>query len=123
MDQAALAAAANVSRNTVVSFESGQRSPGVNNLAAIKAALEAAGAVFLASGALLEGGPGVRLHVAALSPEDLKAKIETIEEQLAQPDPDLSPSPEAGMHQLEKARKQHVVTKLKNRRAKLTRES
>ena len=39
MDQAALAEASSVSRNTIVSFESGQRTPGANNLAAIRSAL------------------------------------------------------------------------------------
>lgn len=47
MDQAALAEAANVSRNTIVSFEKGQRTPGANNLAAIRTALEAAGVEFI----------------------------------------------------------------------------
>jgi transcriptional regulator with XRE-family HTH domain len=56
MDQAALAKAANVSRNTVVGFEGGQREPGANNLAAIQSALEAAGVEFTNG-----GQPGVRL--------------------------------------------------------------
>jgi transcriptional regulator with XRE-family HTH domain len=60
MDQAALAAAANVSRNTIVSFESGQRIPGANNLAAIQRALETAGVIFVAENG---GGSGVRLTV------------------------------------------------------------
>jgi transcriptional regulator with XRE-family HTH domain len=50
MDQASLAVAANVSRNTIVSFESGQREPGTNNLAAIQAALESAGVEFTNGG-------------------------------------------------------------------------
>lgn len=49
MDQAFLAAAANVSRNTIVSFESGLRAPGANNLAAIQRALESAGVEFISS--------------------------------------------------------------------------
>jgi DNA-binding XRE family transcriptional regulator len=59
MDQAALANAANVSRNTIVSFEKGQRTPGANNLAAIRSALEAAGVIFIDSNG---NGPGVRLR-------------------------------------------------------------
>lgn len=47
MDQAELAKAANVSRNTIVDFEKGRRTPGANNLAAIRAALEAAGIEFV----------------------------------------------------------------------------
>jgi transcriptional regulator with XRE-family HTH domain len=61
MDQAVLAEASNVSRNTVVAFERGQRAPGGNNLAAIRAALEAAGVVFLDPNG---NGPGVALRKA-----------------------------------------------------------
>lgn len=60
MDQAVLAKAANVSRNTVVDFEKGKRTPGANNLAAIRIALEAAGVQFLADGETATG-PGVAL--------------------------------------------------------------
>lgn len=59
MDQATLAQASNVSRNTVVSFEKGQRIPTMNNLIAIRAALEAAGVEFMDENG---GGPGVRLR-------------------------------------------------------------
>ena len=38
MDQAVLATAANVSRNTIVDFEKGRRTPNPNNLAAIRTA-------------------------------------------------------------------------------------
>ena len=58
MDQNALAAAASVSRGVVIDFEKGRRTPGVNNLAAIRAALEGAGVEFIARNG---GGPGVRL--------------------------------------------------------------
>lgn len=61
MDQARLAEAARVSRNTVVSFEKNQRTPNPNNLIAIRAALEAAGVEFIAENG---GGPGVRLRGA-----------------------------------------------------------
>lgn len=60
MDQAVLAKAANVSRNTIVDFEKGRRVPGKNNLAAIRAALESAGVIFLDGGQCVDGGPGVR---------------------------------------------------------------
>lgn len=59
LDQATLADAANVSRNTVVAFEKGQRVPNLNNLLAIQTALEAAGVVFLAENG---NGPGVALR-------------------------------------------------------------
>ncbi len=58
MDQATLAEAANVSRNTVVDFEKGRRSPNTNNLLALQNALEAAGVIFVAENG---EGPGVRL--------------------------------------------------------------
>jgi transcriptional regulator with XRE-family HTH domain len=58
LDQAGLAELANVSRNTIASFEGGLRMPGANNLAAIRAALEAAGVEFIAENG---GGAGVRL--------------------------------------------------------------
>jgi DNA-binding transcriptional regulator YiaG len=56
MDQATLAAAANVSRNVVIDFEKGRRVPGRNNLAAIQRVLEEAGIEFIDGKA-----PGVRL--------------------------------------------------------------
>jgi len=57
LDQAELAERANVSRNVVVDFEKGRRTPTSNNLAAIRAALEVAGVEFIAENG---GGPGVR---------------------------------------------------------------
>lgn len=61
MDQNALAAAAHVSRGVVIDFEKGKRTPGPNNLAAIRAALEAAGVQFLDNGTV-STGPGVALR-------------------------------------------------------------
>jgi hypothetical protein len=51
---------ANVSRNTVVNFEGGQRALGVDNLAAIRSVLETAGVEFID----FDGRPGVRLRTA-----------------------------------------------------------
>ena len=58
LDQAGLAANANVSRNTIVDFEKGRRTPNVNNLSAIQRALEAEGVQFIPENG---GGAGVRL--------------------------------------------------------------
>jgi transcriptional regulator with XRE-family HTH domain len=58
-NQSQLADAAHVSRMTVVDFENGSRVPHSNNIAAIRAALEAAGVEFIAQNG---GGPGVRLR-------------------------------------------------------------
>lgn len=55
--QTELAEAARVSRQTVVDFERGARTPYPNNMTAIRAALEAAGIEFTNGDA-----PGVRLR-------------------------------------------------------------
>lgn len=62
LDQARLAEMANVSRNVIVDFETGRRTPNPNNLAAIRRALETAGVAFMDAGSSLEGGVGVRLR-------------------------------------------------------------
>ncbi|MGO4840799.1 helix-turn-helix domain-containing protein [Rhizobiaceae sp. 2RAB30] len=75
--QAQLSDASKVSPATLANFETGKRVPIANNLAAIRAALEAAGVVFLADGeTTTTGGPGVRLRPATdegIRPEDLNA--------------------------------------------------
>jgi transcriptional regulator with XRE-family HTH domain len=53
-----LATRAHLGPSTIRDFEKGRRVPTTNNLAAIKRALEAAGAVFIPENG---GGPGVRL--------------------------------------------------------------
>jgi transcriptional regulator with XRE-family HTH domain len=60
-NQLQLAEAAKVARQTLVDFERGARVPYPNNLAAIRAALEAAGVEFIEENG---GGPGVRLKGA-----------------------------------------------------------
>ena len=59
--QVQLASVAKVARGTLISFETGGRTPTAANLAAIQAALEAAGVEFIAQNG---GGPGVRLRKA-----------------------------------------------------------
>ncbi|QTI79024.1 helix-turn-helix domain-containing protein [Roseomonas marmotae] len=63
-NQAQLAEAAQVARQTVVDFERGARTPYPNNLTAIRAALEAAGVEFIPENG---GGAGVRLRKASES--------------------------------------------------------
>ena len=54
MSQGALADLSNVSRQTIVDFETGGRKPGRNNLSAIRGALETAGVRFTANGVELD---------------------------------------------------------------------
>ena len=59
MSQADLAKSANLSKQTLVDFERGARTPYPNNLLALQSALENLGVVFVLADA--EYGPGVRL--------------------------------------------------------------
>lgn len=59
--QSKLAERSNLGESTIRDFEKGRRVPSVNNLAAIRLALESAGVAFLDDGASIDGGPGVRL--------------------------------------------------------------
>lgn len=59
ISQGELAANANIGKSTLVDFERGTRTPHPNNLAAIRAALEAAGVIFIDENG---EGPGVRLR-------------------------------------------------------------
>lgn len=58
VSQTELAQQANVSRQTIVDFERGARTPYANNLLAIRTALETAGVEFIEENG---GGAGVRL--------------------------------------------------------------
>ena len=59
--QSDLGGRSNLSESTIRDFEKGRRIPGPNNLAAIRAALEAAGVIFIEENG---EGPGVRLRKA-----------------------------------------------------------
>lgn len=61
-NQDALATAAKVGLNTLRNFEAGKSAPMVNNLAAIQAALEAAGIEFIPENG---GGAGLRMRARA----------------------------------------------------------
>ena len=77
--QADLGQRSNLSESTIRDFEKGRRTPGVNNLAAIRAALEAAGVVFVP-----ENGeaPGVRMKKVKTMTERKKLKADDIEARL-----------------------------------------
>jgi transcriptional regulator with XRE-family HTH domain len=57
--QTELGRRANLSESTVRDFEKGRRVPSINNLAAVRAALESAGVIFVDENG---EGPGVRLR-------------------------------------------------------------
>lgn len=59
--QTKLAQMSNLSESTVRDFEKGRRTPSVNNLSAMRRAMEDAGVVFQDAGEVVKGGPGVRL--------------------------------------------------------------
>ena len=61
LEQADVAERAGIARATLIDFEKGQRVPRASTIAAIRAALEAAGVDFIAENG---GGPGVRLRKA-----------------------------------------------------------
>jgi transcriptional regulator with XRE-family HTH domain len=77
LDQARLAEMANVSRNVIVDFETGRRTPNPNNLVAIERAFETVGVAFMDAGSSIEGGAGVRLRngrsSATIALDDLNA--------------------------------------------------
>jgi transcriptional regulator with XRE-family HTH domain len=61
MSQDDLAAASKVAKATIAAFELGQRQPYQRTIAALRAALEDSGVIFLAANG---EGPGVRLQKA-----------------------------------------------------------
>jgi transcriptional regulator with XRE-family HTH domain len=75
--QSKLAETSNLGVSTIKNFEAARSIPTINNLAAIRAALEAAGVEFIAENG---GGPGVRLRKSgaaadsAILIEDLNAQ-------------------------------------------------
>lgn len=62
-EQGEIADAANVARATLIDFEKNQRVPRASTIAAIRAALEAAGVIFVEENS---EGPGVRLRKGQL---------------------------------------------------------
>lgn len=62
MSRADLAAMAKVAVSTLADFEVGKRTQHTRTVEALRVALEAAGAVFMATGEQVDGGPGVRVR-------------------------------------------------------------
>lgn len=71
--QTDLADVANVGLSTVKNFEAGRSAPIANNVAAIRAALQGVGVIFIAENG---EGPGVRLRKAQTAPPPTEARMQ-----------------------------------------------
>ena len=111
--QSELAARSNLSESTVRDFEKGRRLPTINNLDAVRRALEAAGVEFIAENG---GGPGVRLKKRAKGVEEISQQIDALEDKISSIPAPTEPSPEAAMNTMRKAVAESDLTKLKTRR-------
>jgi transcriptional regulator with XRE-family HTH domain len=118
ISQAVLAESANISVPTLRRMEASENTVTgfANNIAAVRAALEAAGVEFIAENG---GGAGVRLKKPPLAVAEITEKIQALDDTIAALNVDGEPSPEIGMNRLKKALVQNERTKLKNRRAKI----
>jgi transcriptional regulator with XRE-family HTH domain len=111
-----LAARSNLSESTVRDFEKGRRLPTINNLEAIRRALESAGVEFIAENG---GGPGVRLKKTAKGVEEISQEIDALEDKISSMPAPTEASPEAGMNIMRKAVAKNDLAKLKNRRKRI----
>jgi transcriptional regulator with XRE-family HTH domain len=110
-----LAALAHVSPNTITRIEADSPSNS-STIAAIRAALEAAGVIFVDENS---EGPGVRLRKQPETVAALTEKIEELQEVLPTVEPETEPSPAKAMKQLERARGKNEIVKLKSQRKRL----
>jgi len=67
------------------------------------------------------GGPGVRLRKSAKGVEEILQQIDSLENKISSMLAPTEPSPEAGMNIMRKAVAKNDLTKLKNRRTRITR--
>ena len=118
LDQATLAKTASISVQTLRRMEAADGVPGgyPNNIAAVIAALEAAGVIFVEENG---DGPGVRLKKKPLAVAEITEKIEALDEKIATIAVEGPPSPEIGMNRLKKALVLNERTKLKKHLAKI----
>ncbi len=119
IDQKELAGMAGVSTPTLRRFELSDGIPGgiLNNLLAVQRALEEAGVIFVSAGK--DGGAGVRL-MSQETAANLTREITALEADLANTSGEPPKSPTGGMQRLERAHKREAVTKLKNKRVRLS---
>ena len=107
-----LAEAAKVSTNTITRFEAGEELR-ERTVDAIRAALEAAGAEFIAENG---GGPGVRLRNSPPTSDELAAKIEKLDaEAEAMRPPDGPPSPAKALKTMKRAILKNEARRLKGK--------
>jgi transcriptional regulator with XRE-family HTH domain len=118
MNQADLAVRSNISAPTLKRMEGsdGAASGLPNNVAAVRAALEAAGVEFTNG-----RQPGVRLKVREDTRSDLEQQIHHMQGRVDFDEPTGPASPKRGMQQLRGAKAKNELVKLKNRRTKLKR--
>jgi hypothetical protein len=88
----------------------------INNVAAVRAALESAGVEFIAENG---GGAGVRLKKRANGVEEISQQINALEDKISSMPAPTEPSPEAGMNMMRKAVAKNDLAKLKTRRKRI----
>ena len=115
--QIQLADLSGISPSTVKRIESGLAVTAANR-SAVRAALAKAGVEFIAENG---GGPGVRLRKSAKGVEEILQQIDALENKISSMLAPTEPSPEAGMNIMRKAVAKNDLTKLKNRRTRITR--
>jgi transcriptional regulator with XRE-family HTH domain len=121
MTQPELATKSNISVPTLKRMEAtdGPAAGMLNNIAAVRAALESAGVIFVEENG---EGPGVRLKKRPQTAADLTDQIDTLKADMTPEPGDEKPSPKRGMKLLKRAYDQNELAGLKKRRAKVSKE-
>jgi transcriptional regulator with XRE-family HTH domain len=119
-NQQDLAAASGISLPAIKRLEQlpGPLAAQSRTVEAIIAAFGNTGVEFIADNG---GGPGVRIRKSAKGAEEISRQIGALEDKISSMPTPAGPSPEAGMNIMRKAVAKNDLTKLKNRRARITR--
>ncbi len=112
-----LASAARVDIAAVRKLEANAAPPAEAVGDALQHALESAGIIFIGENGQ---GVGVRLQKRSATNAELTYRIDILEANLAKSEGKSAQTPAGGMRTLERAHKRNTVTKLKNRRTKLS---